>query len=721
MIYWKDADFTPLLKSDGNRKYKHSLLVGAFDIETTTIYYSADYEVEELRNKPHFAYMYTWQFAVNDISVYGRTWDEFTEFLLNLRADLRLKIDHKLIVFVHNLKFEFAFMKKVKGIYFDETDFIARDRNEVIKCVVNDVFEFRDSYAYTEMSLEQMGELINFQKLKNYNYALIRTNITPLTSTELLYCEHDVLILTQYFNREADRYGYVANVPLTATRCVKRLIFDNYRRDKWFGSGKNTRLSFDSENDMYVLDLLKSAYSGGFLYTNDIYENEVLNDIVHADVSSFYPSIMLFNKFPQGKFEKIAAPDSLNDLFENPTYSKRPLLIKLELRNLKNKYPRFAFLHSNNTSWFIDSPKLHNNHILAAKAITLTVNEIDLKNIIKYYTFDTDTVEIVEVYAAKRYSYLPRYIVKTVIDLYKEKKRQKEIYEAIKVTRPPTVEESHVYHLAKSMLDRIYGIFVQRPILMQYGFDNQSGCVVPLGEFYAKSDSDNTVLYQWGVWIVSYGRDIITKKFAEIGLTTINGVNKNIDAVLYSDTDCLKFFNNQQHINILSQYNADVKENLKKLCLRNSSFCRFEELEGIGEFTFEHYKQMKIGGIKKYCYVNDNDDFYPVVSGLSSDNTYFSQFKTNEEKLDAFDENMEIPAEQARNRRNKYVTQTITKTVIDYLGQPCEVQTDSFVLLSINGFNSVTSPKIEKVDISPEKIKSAFSRKPIKNSARKKE
>lgn len=720
MIYWKDADFTPLLKLSGFRTNKYSLLVGAFDIETTTIYYPADYEVEELRNQPHFAYMYTWQFAVNDIAVYGRTWDEFTEFLLNLRADLQLKIDHKLIVFVHNLKFEFAFMKKIKGLYFNETEFIARDRNEVIKCIVNDVFEFRDSYSYTEMSLEKMGELVGLPKLKCYDYSLIRSNITPLTNAELSYCEHDVLILTQYFNREADKYGYVANIPLTATRCVKRLIYDNYRRDKWFGAGKKVRLISDSDTDMYVLDLLKSAYFGGFLYSSFAYKNTTVEDVIHADVSSFYPAIMLFNKFPQGKFEKIAVPDNLDELFENPKYNKRPLLVKLKLRNLQFKYPRFGFLH-NNTDWIVIKPELQNNHILAAKYISLTVNEIDLKNIINYYTFDNDNVDIVEVYAAKRYAWLPPYIIKTVIELYKEKKRQKEIYEAIKVTRPPTVDEAYAYHLAKSMLDRIYGIFVQRPILIQYGFDNQTGSVVPLGEKYAKSDNDNTVLYQWGVWIVSYGRDIITKKFAEIGLETINGVNKNIDAVLYSDTDCLKFFNNQLHIDILSQYNADVKEKVKNLCLRNSSFCKFEELDGIGEFTFEHYKQLKIGGIKKYCYVNDNDDFYSVISGLSSDNTYFSQFETNAEKLDAFDENMQIPVEQARNRRNKYVTETITETVVDYLGQPCEVQTNSFVLLSINGFNSVTSPKADKIDVSPEKLKAALSRKPIKKIAQKKE
>lgn len=720
MIYWKDVDFTPLLKSSGSRTNKYSLLVGAFDIETTTIYYPSNYDVEELRNQPHFAYMYTWQFAVNDIAVYGRTWDEFTEFLLNLRADLQLKIDHKLIVFVHNLKFEFAFMKKVKGIYFNETEFIARDRNEVIKCIVNDVFEFRDSYSYTEMPLEKMGELVGLPKLKGYDYSLIRSNITPLTNAELSYCEHDVLILTQYFNREADKYGYVANIPLTATRCVKRLIYDNYRNDKWFGRGKKRCLSPESDADMYVLDLLKSAYSGGFLYSCVNYKNTTVENVIHADVSSFYPAIMLFNKFPQGKFEKIATPDNLDELFENPTYNKRPLLIKLKMRNVQNKYPCFGYLH-NNTDWIVMNPELYNNHILAAKYISLTVNEIDLKNIINYYTFDTEHVDIVEVYAAERYAYLPRYIIRTVIELYKEKKRQKEIYEAIKVTRPPTAEEAYTYHLVKSMLDRIYGIFVQRPILIQYGFDNQTGSVVPLGERYAKSGNDNTVLYQWGVWIVSYGRDIITKKFAEIGLETINGVNKNIDAVLYSDTDCLKFFNNPTYIDILSQYNANVKENLKKLCIRNSSFCKFEELEGIGEFTFEHYKQMKIGGIKKYCYVNDNDDFYPVVSGLSSDNTYFSQFETNAEKLDAFDENMQIPAEQARNRRNTYVTATITKTVVDYLGQPCEVQTHSFVLLSINGFNSVTSPKADKIDVSPEKIKAALSRKPIKKFARKKE
>ena len=47
--------------------------------------------------------MYIWMFSINKDVYYGRTWDEFIEFLNRLE----LFNDKKKIVFVHNLSFEF--------------------------------------------------------------------------------------------------------------------------------------------------------------------------------------------------------------------------------------------------------------------------------------------------------------------------------------------------------------------------------------------------------------------------------------------------------------------------------------------------------------------------------------------------------------------------------------------------------------------------------------
>lgn len=675
MIKWDAADFSHLKESAA--KHGYSQFIAAFDIETTTIY---DEET------PYFAFMYVWQFAVGDIAVYGRTWDEFVQFLRNLRDDLNLKIDKRLIVFVHNLKYEFSFMKKINGLYFAEENFLAKDKNDVIRCVVNDVFEFRDSVIYTEKPLSELGKIVNIPK-PEYDYNKIRTNITPLTADELEYCSHDVLILTKFFETEVKKrgYGYIGRIPLTATRIVKRIIQKNL--NAMYARGVMYSKQPKNDDDLDVLQTLENAYFGSFNYCTTCYRTEIVPNVYRADISSFYPAIALFCKFPLKKFAKMSNfPDSIEGLLK----LKQPILVKITLTNLHAKYPRFSYLPAQHDNWVISGIQTLNKRIVHADRITLTVNEIDLQGVQDYYTYDDEN--IVEVYTAKTYAPLPKYIIQSIVDLYREKKRSKEKYLQISAKREPTPQEEDDYKISKAMLNRIYGIFVQKPVLMQYGFDNKLGKVVELGEGYVKSDDDCGVLYQWGVWLTSYARQIITKNFAAIALETAkNGKRKNNDVVLYSDTDSLHYTASKIANTIISQHNEKCKQNLKKLRWRYSSICNCDELEGIGEFEVQKYEKFKACDIKKYCYtfIDDNGDerFKAVVSGLSRENEYFSRFKTIEEKMDALTEDMEIPPELAKNKSNKYIDTEITETVVDYCGQPCEVTSSSCCVLGLNGFN----------------------------------
>ena len=128
-------------------KYSHSMvsvthgkhpciyleLSAAFDIETTNIV--ADVE------RP-YAFMHHWQFCIENSVVFGRRWEEFTEFLRRLHDALYLASNRRLVVFVHNLSFEFQFMRRFLNI---EGGFYKAERKP-LKVVING-FEFRDSYA----------------------------------------------------------------------------------------------------------------------------------------------------------------------------------------------------------------------------------------------------------------------------------------------------------------------------------------------------------------------------------------------------------------------------------------------------------------------------------------------------------------------------------------------------------------------------------------------
>ena len=65
----------------------------AFDIEVSSFYKDGEKQ----------ACMYIWQFGILNWVTYGRTWDEFLDFMGSLSAILDTSNEKRLIVYVHNL------------------------------------------------------------------------------------------------------------------------------------------------------------------------------------------------------------------------------------------------------------------------------------------------------------------------------------------------------------------------------------------------------------------------------------------------------------------------------------------------------------------------------------------------------------------------------------------------------------------------------------------
>lgn len=102
------------------KKRKFYNLPCSFDIETTSFYESStgviytNKEYKNLKNQVQGekrAVMYVWQFAICDDVIYGRTWQEFISFCDRLHNFLDLENNY-LVVYVHNLSYEFQFMCK---------------------------------------------------------------------------------------------------------------------------------------------------------------------------------------------------------------------------------------------------------------------------------------------------------------------------------------------------------------------------------------------------------------------------------------------------------------------------------------------------------------------------------------------------------------------------------------------------------------------------------
>ena len=89
----------------------------SFDIETSSFY-------EGLAKK---AIMYIWTLNINGTTFIGRTWKQFIDTINVISDTFELnKFNRRLLIYIHNLEYEFQFMRK----WFDWYDIFADDKRQ---------------------------------------------------------------------------------------------------------------------------------------------------------------------------------------------------------------------------------------------------------------------------------------------------------------------------------------------------------------------------------------------------------------------------------------------------------------------------------------------------------------------------------------------------------------------------------------------------------------
>ena len=132
----------------------------------------------------------------------------------------------RLIIYVHNLAYEFQFIKDFLGI----DNIFARKPHKPMKYVVNNI-EFRCSYFLSNMSLSKFSEnspSCYHRKLSgdDYDYTKLRTPDTSMTLSEKSYCYNDVRGLVECIRDKIndENNKSIADIPLTSTGYVRRDI-----------------------------------------------------------------------------------------------------------------------------------------------------------------------------------------------------------------------------------------------------------------------------------------------------------------------------------------------------------------------------------------------------------------------------------------------------------------------------------------------------------------
>lgn len=544
-------------------------IIITFDIETSLIPFT------------EHSHMYIWQMQVGSIgTVFGRTWDEFKKFVGELILDM--KEDEYIVIYVHNLSFEFQFLA---GIYSFTTDevFAVKSR-KVIKCEMYEHIEFRCSYALTNMSLSEFTKKMKVEHVKkpgeDIDYKVYRTSATPLSETALQYCENDVLGLYEALSVQLNNDGdNLYTVPMTSTGYVRRetkqalrMVNHNYI--------SNQIVSYD------VYLLLREAFRGGNTHANRFYSGQILHDVKSYDRASSYPDVQCNQLFPIAEFKR--GEDTMqyitNLLKNNKPFVCRVAFDKIRLTDRLWPIPYLTKDKSRN----IIGGLFDNGRILQAEHAETTVTDIDLKIIMDEYSFDN--IYVSDVYYS-RYGKLPPAYIHNIVKYYRGK------------TELKGTGDDYNYMKSKNLLNSIYGMSAQDPVKQSILFDMGLFRLdtMPGREIYEKYKKRAFQPYQWGVWTTAHARMALEEGIKVAGHNCV-----------YVDTDSVKFIGD-----------ADFSEfNKKSINLSKQSRAYADDIKGkthyMGVYEQEQtYARFKTLGAKKYVYEYNDGVVHCTIAGVN--------------------------------------------------------------------------------------------------------
>ena len=640
----------------------------SFDIETTS-FTAKDAKGEDVK----VATMYIWQFGFNGTIVYGRTWEEWMNVLEQLVDYLDLSPFRHLVIYVHNLGYEFQFIRKM----FDwDKVFAIKQRRPVY--AICEGLEFRCSLFLSNYALAYIGENLlhkyPVQKMVgDLDYNKIRHSGTPLTEKELGYCINDVKVVMCYIQEKIEQDGDITQIPLTNTGYVR-----NYCRKECFYEGipesdaegrKRVRMNYRAimkslqiqSDEEY--EQMNRAFMGGFTHASALYSGVVVYDVGSADLTSSYPYAMVAQYFPMTKGEYIGAVED-NRLF-NYYLSHFCCLFDAEFTNLMPKV-EFENVISESRCLLEGDYVVNNGRLVSADKCTTTLTELDYDTISKFYTWDS--VKIVNMRTYHR-GYLPKALILAVLHLYGDKT-------ALKGVLGKEIE----YLVSKNMINAAFGMMVTAVIRDEYEYADdwfKKGADVDSQLADYNKNFNRFLFYGWGVWVTAHARHNLFSAIYEFGTDYV-----------YSDTDSVKGINFETHMDYFKKYNDHVFNQLLNMCNHYSipfNMCRPKTNEGveklIGVWDIEEpYARFKTVGAKRYMFEHEDGKLNLTVSGLNKKNAipYLLKRYNNDHDMifEIFGDGMYIEAcdEDGNSNTGKltmtYIEEEMVGTLVDYLGNP---------------------------------------------------
>lgn len=579
----------------GSKKAKgYKNCMCAFDIETTRL--------EDIEQ----SIMYIWQFSIlflDDLhidTIIGRTWTEFELFLDQLMNDDNYSY---YMIFVHNLSYEFQFLR---GIYaFSPDEVFAIKSRKILKCEMLERFEFRCSYLQTNMSLNTFTSKmkVKHQKLsgEKFDYSKKRFPWTELTDYEIKYSTYDTIGLVEaMYKRMILSNDNIYTLPLTSTGYVRRET-----KKAMYGWSRKHKDIFPIID---VFNLLEEAFRGGDTHANRYYSGTVIRadwkkilGIGSYDRSSSYPDVVLNCVFPMTRFVYIGSIEESD--IEKKLDRGKALLFRCKITGIEqiDKFygaPYLSYSKCRNVS----RETLDNGRILSAEYIETTITDIDYEIMKREYKWKR--FEIMECYESK-YGSLPEQLKDIFRRYYTDKTELKGI-----------VEQELFYNLQKALLNAGYGMMVQSPVKQSLIFTESTESTeniytvdenVTRETLLTKYNRTAFLPFQWGVWVTAWAR-----------LRLKEGINIVGDHYIYSDTDSVKYVKvvGDDIDRCFEEYNKQRKEQSTLNKAYATDKHGITHYMGVYEYE-DTYTEFSTLGAKKYVYRTEDGILHATIAGVN--------------------------------------------------------------------------------------------------------
>ncbi len=611
------------LEMSGTLRGKQRTYINDFitmDIETSTIGRSTDHAI---------AFTYSIAVYVTSKCLLFRTWRDYKRFIDEISMRMNLTKHNRLTCYVHNLPYEFQFMRNF--MHIDEV--FATQPRKVVKCY-NKGIEYRCSYKLTNMGLARFTASIpNLKHGKlsgaDFDYYKLRTPSTILTPSELDYIYNDVAGLYEAldFTIKNDDYN-IATIPNTSTGFVR-----NELRYAMSRNPNNRKNFLACALDPVLYGLLRTARRGGNTHCTPVYSGLELEDLTSKDMSSAYPAVMVECKFPMTPFLPI--PTSRLTDFEQYTEKYACILDVtfngIEVKTL-NTIPYITKAHCTQLPINDADFRSDNGRVLKADYLSMVITDIDYKIIKDTYNFTS--VECRTCYCSK-YDYLPNELRNKILEQYYGKTTLKD-------------QDEYLYMKQKNKFNANFGcmltdicqdeVVYHEHSCVPFTYEKEDTYENRLAKYYASRNS--FLSYQHGVWVTAHCRARLQRAINALGMDMV-----------YCDTDSVKFFDTSANRLLFDKLNDEIRQEINE-CGLDCSVEYKGKVYTLGLWESDgDYKYFKSLGAKKYCYIDMNDEFHITVAGLAK---HASKYLEENGGMDAFREGFLVPSNKSGRTTAKY-------------------------------------------------------------------